>query len=101
MIHLEEKYLEQVKAILARHLNNKNAKVFVFGSRITDNYKKYSDLDLALNVNDLKIDSAVMGNLKTDFENSLIPIKVDVLDLNDISEEFKNMILKKLERLEF
>ena len=100
MINLEAEYLEKIKKILAKHLD-KSAEVFVFGSRITNNFKKYSDLDLAINNGGTKIESSVIGNLKTDFENSLIPVKVDVVDLSDISEEFKNIILKKFERLEF
>lgn len=101
MINLEEKYLNQVKEILFKNLKNTNIKVFAFGSRTKQNYRQYSDLDLALKMGDKIIDSKILMNLKYDFEESLIPIRVDVLDLNDISESFKKCIEKDLTELDY
>lgn len=98
MINLEEKYLNEVKNILAKHLT-KNIKVYVFGSRTKEKYRKYSDLDLALKLNDTKIDDKIITNLKFDFEESLLPIKVDILDLNDITDSFKKCIINDLVEL--
>lgn len=96
MINLEEKYLKQVKEILLKNLKNTNIKVFAFGSRTKQKCRQYSDLDLALKLEDKKIEYKVISNLKYDFEESLIPIKVDVLDLNNISDSFKSCIEKDL-----
>ncbi|MDD5020550.1 MAG: nucleotidyltransferase domain-containing protein [Endomicrobiaceae bacterium] len=99
MINLEEKYLTEIKKILAKYLPE-NSKVYVFGSRITDKYKKYSDLDLAININNKQIDSEIILNLKLDFENSLIPIKVDIVDFNNITTEFRQIIQSNLVELD-
>ena len=99
MINLEEKYLTEIKKILVKHLPE-NSRVYVFGSRITDKYKKYSDLDLAININNKQIDSDIILNLKLDFENSLIPIKVDIVDFNNITLEFRQIIQSNLIELD-
>ena len=101
MINLEEKYLKQVKEILLKNLKNTNIKVFVFGSRTKQKCRRYSDLDLALKFEDKKIDYTIISNLKYDFEESLIPIKVDILDLNNISDNFKKCIENDLTELEY
>ncbi len=101
MINLEEKYLKQVKEILLKNLKDTNIKVYAFGSRTKQNYRQYSDLDLALKLEDKKIEYKVISNLKYDFEESLIPIKVDVLDLNNISDSFKSCIEKDLVGLDY
>ena len=58
-------------------------------------------MDLALKLEDKKIEYKLISNLKYDFEESLIPIKVDVLDLNDISDSFKSCIEKDLTELNY
>lgn len=101
MINLEEKYLKQVKKILFKNLSNTDIKVYAFGSRVKDKCKKYSDLDLALQNDDKKIDNKIISNLKYDFEESLIPIRVDILDLNNITDTFKSFIQKDLVELNY
>lgn len=101
MINLEEKYLNMVKEILVKNLKNTDIKVFAFGSRTKDKYRQYSDLDLALELKNTKIDYKIISNLKYDFEESMLPIRVDVLDLNDISDSFKKCIENDLTPLDF
>lgn len=101
MINLEEKYLKQVKKILFKHLSNTDIKVYVFGSRVKGKCKQYSDLDLALKNDINKIDDRIISNLKYAFEESLIPIKVDILDFNNITDTFKNFIEKDLVELNY
>jgi len=101
MINLEEKYLKQVKEILLKNLKDTNIKVYAFGSRTKQKFRQYSDLDLALKLEDKKIEYKLISTLKYDFEESLIPIKVDILDLNDISETFKKCIEKDLTELNY
>jgi predicted nucleotidyltransferase len=42
MLNIEPRHLEIVKAILSKY----NYEFYIFGSRITDKAKKFSDLDL-------------------------------------------------------
>ncbi len=52
-----------------------------------------SDLDLALESSD-KLGLQMMANLRYAFEESLLPYKVDVVDLSAIDESFKNIVEK-------
>jgi len=89
MIRLEEKDRKIVDEILNKYL--KGVEVRVFGSRITDNIKKYSDLDLAIVGKD-KIDFKLMNKLIEEFEYSDLNIRVDLLDYKAISESFRKVI---------
>lgn len=67
--------------------------VWVFGSRARGNAKKYSDLDLALEHKDhVKIEPRLIFELNSDFEESDLPWTVDILDINDISSSFRQLI---------
>lgn len=83
-------------AILAAHAPGVEA--LAFGSRVDGNPKEYSDLDIAL-AGSARLDAAVVGALKEAFEESDLPYRVDILDLNAISEEFRKVVLSRYEIL--
>ncbi len=89
MIDLAPDQLETVKRILAAHA--RDAEVRAFGSRVTWTAKDYSDLDLVL-VGERKLTLAEMSGLREAFEESDLPMRVDVLDWHAISPEFRAMI---------
>lgn len=97
-MHLGDDHLVEVKRILARNLPP-SVQVFAFGSRVHGrNLKPYSDLDLCL-WGKLPVPAAVMTKLGTEFEDSLLPFKVDVIDWVAISPEFRVAISADLELL--
>ena len=101
MFGLEERHIHFIINILNKNINN-IAKYYVFGSRSKGDYKEYSDIDIAID-SGKKIEDNVMSAIMTDFENSTLPYKVDVVDLNSVSEDFKNLIkddLKKLKKFD-
>lgn len=77
---------ELVIQILKQHLPH--AKFWLFGSRITNSAKPYSDLDIAI-IQDKPIDLVKLGDLEEDFANSSLPFKVDLIDWQRISPEFR------------
>ncbi len=89
MIDLNSHHLETVNAILAEHVPD--CEVRAFGSRATWTAKDYSDLDLAV-VGEGPLDWKALGRLKEDFEESNLPMRVDVLDWHSISESFRKAI---------
>lgn len=92
-INLEKKHLDVVKKLLDIYLSNDTqAKVYIFGSRVTNTAKDFSDIDIAINAGK-KLSLSDLANLKDDFDNSILPYNVDIVDINDISEDFKNHIL--------
>ena len=92
MLDLDDKYVALIKAILAKHVPNHE--VWVFGSRVTNKAKKYSDIDLAI-ITDAPLPVLTMALLKEDFSASDLPYKVDVLDWSMTTESFRQIILKK------
>ncbi|MSP52933.1 MAG: nucleotidyltransferase domain-containing protein [Gammaproteobacteria bacterium] len=80
-----------VQTILAKYLPAKSS-VFVFGSRAKGKIKPHSDLDVAVNINGQELSVAVLAHLKDAFDESLLPYKVDIVDLNSIDDEFKKAI---------
>ena len=89
MIDLNPNHLGTVKAILAEHVLE--CEVRAFGSRATWTAKDYSDLDLAV-VGKGPLDWRILGRLREAFEESDLPIRVDVLDWHSISESFRKVI---------
>ena len=67
-------------------------KISVFGSRYKGTYKEYSDLDLAIEGAE-KIPFEEMSKIKDAFEESDLNFSVDIIDLNGISKEFKEIVM--------
>ena len=89
MIDLNPDHLETVRRILAEHVPA--CEVRVFGSRVTWTAKDYSDLDLAV-VGVAALDWGTLGRLREAFEESDLPMQVDVLDWHGISRSFQEVI---------
>ncbi|NBV99864.1 MAG: nucleotidyltransferase domain-containing protein [Proteobacteria bacterium] len=102
-LFIEDKHFNIVLGILKKHLIDKNIKVYIFGSRSTGkNIKKGSDLDLALeNGSGHLIDSKLLNQLDFEFEDSDLPYKVDLLDLNSAGQEFRVAIDSELTEILF
>ena len=89
MIDLNPNHLATVQRILAEHVPE--CEVRAFGSRATWTAKDYSDIDLAI-VGEGPLEWRTLGRLKEAFEESSLPMRVDVLDWHDISENFRKVI---------
>lgn len=75
-----------------------NAKVWVFGSRSRGDARKFSDLDLVIDLGEgMTID--LLASLRLAFEESNLPYKVDFVDWTALSEDFRKKIKKDLVRL--
>jgi len=70
-----------------------NASIYLFGSRARGSYQKGSDVDIALEENG-PIDFVVIGELNSLFEASNIIHRIQVVDINAVSEKMRENILK-------
>ncbi len=91
-LHLAPAQLSMVQAILAEHLPQ--ARALAFGSRAAGTPRKYSDLDLAI-IQPEPLTLRVISRLKNAFEDSDLPICVDVVDWNQADSEFKAIVVKQ------
>ena len=89
MIDLSPRNLEIVKRVLRDHVPG--CEVRAFGSRAKWTAKDYSDLDLAL-VGESEIGDDTLARLREAFEDSSLPMRVDVLDWHSISPAFREVI---------
>ena len=94
MIDLNPAYLETVQRILTEHAPE--CEVRAYGSRVTWTATDYSDLDLAV-VGSEPFSLRRMRQLKEAFEESDLPIRVDVLDWHVLSDGFKHVIAEEYE----
>ena len=89
MIDLNPHHLDTVKRILAEHLPG--CEVRAFGSRATWTAKEHSDLDLVV-VGAKPLDWNRQCLVREAFEESDLPIRVDVVDWESLSEGFRQAI---------
>ena len=79
-----------VQDILTAHLPETTS-VRVFGSRAKWSAKTYSDLDLAIKAKQ-RLPSSLLSELSEAFSESELPFKVDVVDWQTASQEFRDII---------
>ena len=89
MLNIKTNHLQIILSILKQFVPS--CEVRVFGSRCNGNVKEYSDLDLVI-VGKERLDWNVLADTKEAFEESDLPYRVDLLDWNAISPEFRNVI---------
>lgn len=93
-IDLQTSQIDLTKAILRQCLPV-GSLVYVFGSRAKGKARQTSDLDLAIDAH-RKLTLSEEIALKEAFDESDMPMKVDVVDLNAVSDTFRQMILPDL-----
>ena len=88
-IDLNPEHWGIVENILAEHVPD--CEVRAFGSRAAGTAWDYSDLDLAV-VGDSPLGWKKLDDLKEAFEESTLPITVDVLDWHTTTDNFRRTI---------
>ena len=89
MINISEAEMSTVQEILRKYAPE--SEVRVFGSRVKGKIKPYSDLDLAF-IEKANMDSDLLMNLREAFQESSLPFRVDLVDYNNASPEFRRII---------
>lgn len=89
MFELSPEQLETVRRLLAEQVPG--IEVRAFGSRVKGTAKKYSDLDLVV-MGKEQLPQEVLFRLQDVFEESELPIRIDVLDWHRITPGFRAMI---------
>lgn len=91
-LFLPDRYLQQVKAILAEHIPE--AEVWAYGSRVNGDYYDASDLDLVVHFpSDQLRDPFKLASVREAFSESNVPIIVQLVDWDRIPQAFKDEIL--------
>ena len=96
MYGLDDKYIDFIISVLKKNIDEQDAKFYIFGSRTKGTYKEYSDIDIAIELADRKLPVDILGKILLEFSDSTLPYEVDVVDLNSIDKDFKDMIQDSL-----
>ena len=91
-IDLAPEHRAQALDIIRRRLPD--ARIWVYGSRAKGRARRYSDLDLMLDDGGQPIPFRVMGDLDEDFDESNLPIIVDLHDLALTDARFLDRVRK-------
>jgi len=94
MLDFSEKHMALIKAILKTHVPDREVRAY--GSRVSGASHPGSDLDLVV-MGKESLGWKRRTGLKSAFVESNLPFSVDVLDWNDLPENFKENILMKFE----
>lgn len=89
LIDLSPENWREVCEILQTHASDYS--VWAFGSRVKGNAKKYSDLDLAI-VTPQPLSLSQMAQLTEAFDESNLPIRVDIVDWASVNKTFQEII---------
>jgi predicted nucleotidyltransferase len=88
-IDLTQRDWSEVTRILMQYVPEYT--VWAFGSRVTGTAKPYSDLDLVI-LTDIPLSLERMATIKGAFDESDLPIRVDVVDWAATSNSFREII---------
>jgi predicted nucleotidyltransferase len=92
MLDLKPEHHAMVREILATHAPG--VKAWAFGSRVNGTAKRFSDLDIALDAAGA-FDMRMLADLRHAFQESDLPMSVDLLDLATVSPAFRKRIAKE------
>ena len=71
-----------------------NCTIYLFGSRAIGKERSGSDVDIAIDAGK-KIPHDIILKILIDIDETTIPMKVDLVDLYNVSEDFKKEVLSE------
>ncbi len=89
MIDLSPADRDQIIHILKDHLQHYS--VYIFGSRVSGHSEPLSDVDLLIS-GDLSAPADQIEALKDAFSAFDLPVSVDIVDINAVSDEFRKTL---------
>jgi hypothetical protein len=89
-----DKVLEQVYQIAKDHLQGMNVHLYLFGSWARGEERRSSDIDLALDY-ETPLPTYLLARLREALEESTVPYRVEVVDLTQMDENFKERVRRE------
>lgn len=92
---LDKSWKRQIKKIIRKYLPAADCQIFIFGSRVTGENQRFSDVDVGI-LGPKMIPGHMMVKIQEELESSRIPFKIDVVDFQKVSDSFRQLALKNL-----
>lgn len=86
---ISEKYISEITKIVKMHIGEKD-RVFIFGSSVDQ--ERFADVDLGVVSEDQEVDKKIYV-IKDKLEESLLPYKFDVVNINKTKKSFRKRVL--------
>lgn len=86
-----EACLNRVRNMVLEALAPVNAEVYLFGSQARGDVWTLSDIDVAVEPCE-PLPAGLLARLREALEESTIPVRVDVVDLSDSDEDFRQRV---------
>ena len=97
MSEMRDQILSDLRKIALQVLKDVPAAVYLFGSWARGQERRNSDIDIAVQFK-RRPRRAFLSELREQLEESHIPYRVDVVDLNLASKQFRRNVLKDVIR---
>ena len=85
-------FLAIIKKIVLAGLRPYKTRVYLFGSRVTDDAMPGSDVDIGVDPLE-SLPAGVLSSIRENLEESTVPYTVDLIDLEQVSKTFKNNVI--------
>jgi predicted nucleotidyltransferase len=82
--------------VLAKHLDLREYHVFFFGSRVSGTSSERSDIDIGIN-GPRAIPHDVMSRIRDEIFELPVLYKIDIVDFQRVSSDFREVALKQIE----
>lgn len=87
-----EPLLKEIINIVKKDIRNSNYKIYLFGSWAKGNALYNSDIDIAID-SEKPLDIDIIIRIKEEIENIPTLRSIDIVDLNSVSEDFRQNII--------
>ena len=92
---LSKSELEIINKEVLEPLKSMDVRVWVFGSRARNDFKKYSDIDLLFELDENStIPAGFIYDIELRLEESNLPYKVELVNIDKIAESYRDSIMK-------
>lgn len=89
-----DRFLEQLREQISKHLRDWPVRVYLFGSRATGRTRVGSDCDIGIDSKQ-SLPLGVLGYLREELEESWIPYGVEVIDLSQVDQDFARQVRRE------
>jgi predicted nucleotidyltransferase len=93
MFGLTAQEWKMLDALAVQRLKSSGAAVWIFGSRSRGDHKRYSDVDL-LYAASQPLPQGLIFEVVSELEESDLPYKVDLVNLNDLADSYRDAVLR-------
>lgn len=93
---LSKEHYGLIDELLFIPLREAGCDVAVFGSRARGDHREFSDLDVLV---EGEVEAAVLARIRTELEESLLPIRVDIIPARELADTYRDSVQRELVRV--